>query len=147
MGKYRLVAALLVGIVLGIAIYTFIYAKGYSYASDDPDACINCHIMNDQYNAWMRSSHRNVAVCNDCHTPPSLVGKYTTKALNGFWHSWYFTTGNFPENIHITERNRNVTEQACRKCHSELVQSLDAVHSNTGTASCLQCHFSVGHLQ
>jgi hypothetical protein len=29
--------------------------------------------------------HRAAAVCNDCHTPPGLLGKYTTKALNGFW--------------------------------------------------------------
>ena len=24
--------------------------------------------MNDQYGAWLKSSHRNAAVCNDCHT-------------------------------------------------------------------------------
>ena len=40
-----------------------------------------------------RASHHAVATCNDCHTPHNLVGKYVVKARNGFWHSFYFTTG------------------------------------------------------
>ena len=58
-----------VGIALGAAIgiggYTFIYAKGYSYLTNDPGACANCHIMREQYDGWVKSSHRAVAVCND----------------------------------------------------------------------------------
>jgi hypothetical protein len=27
--------------------YTFVYAKGYSYLTNDPGACANCHIMAD----------------------------------------------------------------------------------------------------
>ena len=74
---------------------------------------------------WLKSSHRAVAVCNDCHTPPGFVGKYTTKARNGFWHSYYFTTGWFEDNIHITPRGREVTEEACRKCHQEIVDAIE----------------------
>ncbi|HEY0100070.1 MAG TPA: hypothetical protein VGB76_14065 [Pyrinomonadaceae bacterium] len=60
----------------------------------------------------------------DCHTPPGLVGKYYTKASNGFWHSFYFTTGGYPDPVRVTRRNHNVTEQAYRKCHSEIVESI-----------------------
>ena len=49
-----------------------------------------------------------------------LVGKYATKAINGFNHSVAFTTGGFHEPIQITPRNRAVTEAACRKCHAEI---------------------------
>ncbi|MGH7821889.1 MAG: NapC/NirT family cytochrome c, partial [Candidatus Binatia bacterium] len=58
------------GAAAGIGGYTFVYAKGYAYLTDDPGACANCHVMEEQHSAWMKSSHRAVAVCNDCHTPP-----------------------------------------------------------------------------
>jgi cytochrome c nitrite reductase small subunit len=113
-------AGILAGVTLGIGTYTFVYAKGYSYLTNDPAACANCHVMSDHYNAWTRASHRSVAVCNDCHTPPGLIPKYVTKAQNGFWHSFYFTTGNYPDPLRITPRNHEVTELTCRKCHSAL---------------------------
>jgi cytochrome c nitrite reductase small subunit len=98
--------------------------------------------MNEQYAGWLKGSHRQAAVCNDCHTPPGLIPKYTTKALNGFFHSYAFTTGWFPDVIRITERNRNVTERACLKCHADVVS---AISHSPGDPSCLRCHSSVGH--
>ncbi|HEX8127895.1 MAG TPA: cytochrome c nitrite reductase small subunit [Pyrinomonadaceae bacterium] len=140
-----------VGIALGAAIgiggYTFIYAKGYSYLTNDPGACANCHIMREQYDGWVKSSHRAVAVCNDCHTPPGTFGKYMTKASNGFWHSFYFTLGGYPDPIQITRRNRKITEQACRKCHAEIVEAIEGPHKGTPELSCVRCHSTVGHLR
>ena len=60
-----LVAACAIGMVTAVGGYTFIYAKGYSYLTNDPAACANCHVMEDHYRAWMKSSHRAVAACND----------------------------------------------------------------------------------
>src|SRR5688500_18755253 len=97
--------ALGLGLVLGIGGYTFIYARGASYLTNDPRACANCHVMEEQFSGWIASSHRRVAVCNDCHTPHDPIGKYVTKARNGFWHSFYFTVGGFHEPIQITARN------------------------------------------
>jgi cytochrome c nitrite reductase small subunit len=133
------------GAVVGIGGYTFIYAKGYSYLTNDPAACANCHVMEEQYAGWLKSSHRSVAACNDCHTPPGTFGKYYTKASNGFWHSYYFTTNTFHEPIRITERNRGVTEQACRKCHEPIVNAIDGAHQTSGPLSCINCHRNVGH--
>jgi cytochrome c nitrite reductase small subunit len=131
----------------GIGSYTFIYARGYSYLTNDPAACNNCHVMREQFDGWVKSSHRAVAVCNDCHTPHNLIGKYATKASNGFWHSFYFTTGLFPEPIRITARNRRITEQACRNCHQEIVQAIEGgAHGDKTELSCVRCHDSVGHL-
>jgi cytochrome c nitrite reductase small subunit len=142
-------AAILVGLTIGIGTYTFVYAKGYSYLTNDPAACANCHVMRDHYNAWTRASHRAVAVCNDCHTPPGLIPKYLTKAQNGFWHSFYFTTGRYPDPLQITSRNHDVTELACRKCHGEITESIDPVHggATARALSCTRCHNTVGHLE
>ncbi|HUF94235.1 MAG TPA: NapC/NirT family cytochrome c, partial [Candidatus Limnocylindria bacterium] len=70
------VVALTAGLAAGIGAYTFVYARGASYLTNDPAACANCHIMREQYDGWIASSHRAVAACNDCHTPHALVPKY-----------------------------------------------------------------------
>jgi cytochrome c nitrite reductase small subunit len=73
-----------------------------------------------------------------------------TKGLNGFWHSFYFTTGRYPDPIRITERNQQVTEMACRKCHAEITQAIDPAHTTTAEAgglSCTKCHNDVGHIE
>ena len=149
-GSHLLIAtALTVGAAAGLGAYTFAYARGYSYITNDPQACANCHIMRGHYDAWTRASHRAVAVCNDCHTPPGLIPKYATKVRNGFWHSFYFTTGRFPDPIQITPRNHRITETACRKCHAEVTAAIDPAHANRGAAglSCTKCHNDVGHIE
>jgi cytochrome c nitrite reductase small subunit len=133
------------GLLLGLGGYTFIYARGGSYFTDRPEACVNCHVMQEQYDGWQRSSHRSVAVCNSCHTPAGFVGKYTTKALNGFWHSFYFTTGTFPDPIRITPRNARVTEGTCLTCHAGLVHGIEAVSVPGEPLGCVSCHRNVGH--
>lgn len=130
------------GLAVGLGAFTFAYARGYSYLTNDPAACGNCHIMDEHLDAWNKSTHRAVATCNDCHTPHNLVGKYVVKAKNGFWHSFYFTTGRFPDPLRITEGNRQVTADACRHCHAEITQVIDPPHQPT---DCVRCHRYVGH--
>ncbi len=140
-----LVLGLLVGIFIGAGGYTFVYAKGYSYLTNDPAACANCHVMNEQFDGWIKSSHRLVATCNDCHTPEGFLPKYATKASNGFWHSYAFTTGDFHEPIQIKKHNLEIVLAACRKCHQEVVEALDGPHTANQPQTCLPCHRSVGH--
>ena len=143
-GPSLLAAAL--GLLIGVGLFTFGYARGASYLTNDPAACANCHVMRDQYQGWMKSSHGKVAVCNDCHTPPGFVGKYTTKAVNGFFHSLAFTTQRFPDEIRINSRNYHVTERACLKCHEDVVQGIRATRPHSQGVSCIQCHQTVGHM-
>lgn len=149
MSNVHAAAGIILGITIGAAIgvgsYTFIYAKGYSYLLDDAAACANCHIMNDQFYSWVKSSHRNAATCNDCHTPDGFFGKYLTKATNGFWHSYAFTTGDFHEPIQIKQRNRDIAQLSCRKCHENIVEAIDGPHRAIEPLSCVPCHESVGH--
>lgn len=39
--------------------------------------------MNEQFDGWMRSSHRSVATCNDCHAPHDLIGDIRAARANG----------------------------------------------------------------
>ena len=144
--RLAVIAGVVSGLLLGIGGFTFIYARGASYLTNDPGQCANCHVMQDQFDGWQRSSHRAVAVCNDCHAPHDVVGKYVTKARNGFWHSFYFTTGTFAEPIRITPRNARVTEGACRFCHADIVQAIDTRPKPGEQLGCVACHRNVGHL-
>lgn len=135
----------LIGVASGVGGYTFYYAKGWSYLTNDPTACANCHVMQEHYDAWLKSSHRSVATCNDCHTPHDFIGKYQTKAENGFWHSFHFTTGHFHEPIAAKAGSLRVTENACRRCHEPIVQAIDSVHAPGKEMSCIRCHGNVGH--
>jgi cytochrome c nitrite reductase small subunit len=136
-----------VGLAAGVGAYTFIYARGGSYLTNDPAACANCHVMRDYYDAWAKSSHRAVAVCNDCHTPHALVPKYMTKASNGWHHSFAFTSGRFPDALQIKPHNLEITESACRSCHEQVTGAIEPISAHASTLSCVRCHDSVGHAE
>lgn len=137
-------AVLFVAFAVGVGAFAFVYGRGGSYFTNDPQACVNCHIMREQYDNWQKSSHHAVAVCNDCHTPSGWLSKYVTKAENGFWHSLAFTTQRFHEPIQIKKGNLKVAEQSCRNCHQPLLESMDNP-THRGETSCIRCHGSVGH--
>ena len=142
--KVWLLLAALAGGILGLGSYTFAYAEGASYFSDNPEACVNCHVMRDVYDGWNSGSHKAVATCNDCHTPHTFPGKYIVKGINGWNHSVAFTTNNFPEPIRITQLNYDVAKENCLYCHGEMVVAI----SHEGGAEptdCLHCHSGVGH--
>ncbi len=145
-GITAVAVAAAVGAAAGIGGYTFLYAEGGSYLTNDPAACANCHIMRDHFDAWAKSSHHAVATCNDCHTPHASFGKLITKSRNGFNHSLAFTSGRFHEPIEITARNRAIVESSCRRCHGDIVQAIDRTARAEDALSCVRCHRGVGHL-
>ncbi len=135
------------GIMFGLGGFTFLYAGGLSYASNKPETCINCHIMNDEYDSWEKSGHHHVAVCVDCHLPHALIPKLIAKARNGYNHSRAFTLGDYPQPIMITPVNAAILQENCVRCHSNLVQSAILVPSGGSTEAqlCVHCHRNVGH--
>lgn len=139
-----LLLALLLGGIVGLGTYTFVYAQGASYLSDEPTTCVNCHVMNDVYDRWNHGSHKAVATCNDCHTPHTFVAKWAVKGFNGLNHSTRFTLDNFPEPIRITDRNRSVAAANCIYCHSSVAGEMSHLDSDDPT-DCLHCHAGVGH--
>jgi cytochrome c nitrite reductase small subunit len=143
---FLLAITAMVGLFAGLGTYTFTYAHGLSYFSNDPRACMNCHIMREQFDGWQKSPHHAVASCNDCHTPKGFVPKYLSKAENGFWHSKGFTLQDFHEPIMIRAKNVAVLQQNCVACHEQIV---DGINTHPGhplkMLDCLHCHREVGH--
>jgi cytochrome c nitrite reductase small subunit len=142
----RVALVVVSGLGLGLGLYTFRYAQGASYLSDDPRACVNCHVMRDVYEDWKRASHHAVASCNDCHVPHDFFGKYLAKAANGYHHSVAFTLQNFPEPIRIKPANAAHLQDNCLRCHGALLDDVLAHRAPAAqTLSCVQCHAEVGH--
>ncbi len=139
-------AAILLGIFVGLGTFTFGYGKGGAYLGNDPGACANCHVMQEAYDSWLNSSHHAVATCNDCHLSHHPIGKWITKADNGFFHSLAFTTGIYPDPLRIKPRNQRVTHAACIHCHADLVhRTLLTGDPEQDGPRCAHCHSSVGH--
>jgi cytochrome c nitrite reductase small subunit len=137
--------AVLLGLLLGVGLFTFGYGKGASYLSSNPKTCTNCHVMQGHYDSWQHSSHAHVAACNDCHLPHNFVGHWLTEADNGFNHSLAFTLENFHEPIRIKPRNRRVTQSACLDCHDTTVHEMMPTTSGGEVPLCVHCHKDVGH--
>ncbi|HUM87906.1 MAG TPA: NapC/NirT family cytochrome c, partial [Prolixibacteraceae bacterium] len=67
--RWKVPVILLLGIFVGLGLFTIYLSKAPTYLSDDPKTCMNCHIMAPQYASWSHSSHRQYTNCMDCHVP------------------------------------------------------------------------------
>jgi cytochrome c nitrite reductase small subunit len=137
--------AIILGVLGGAGAYTVHYGEGLSYLSNDPKACVNCHIMREHYDGWQKASHHGVAVCVDCHLPGEMLPKLVAKAENGFWHSKGFTFQDFHEPIRIHAKNSQILQANCIRCHQEIVCDILGPKSGKSELNCVRCHRQVGH--
>jgi cytochrome c nitrite reductase small subunit len=155
--KRSVFLVVLAGVFLGLGAFTFRYAEGLSYLSNEPAACTNCHLMNEQFDSWRKGPHHAVATCNDCHLPTGFLAKYLAKGRNGYHHSLGFTFQSpepdqpgarqvFQEPIRIKATNSRILQDNCLRCHGDLVH--EVVGGSTwgeDAVLCVKCHGAVGH--
>ncbi len=142
--RYALFAG--VGAVIGMGFYVGRISNAVSYISDDPKACINCHIMGPEYATWQHSSHARVAVCNDCHVPhTSLAAKYYFKAKDGMRHSTLFTLRMEKQVISAIPESKRVIQENCIRCHANTVDGASAPINQPFARMCTDCHREVPH--
>lgn len=150
--KWKVPVIIVLGIFVGLGFYLFYISKAHSYLSDSPTTCVNCHLMAPQYSTWFHSSHREVAVCNDCHVPQdNFFNHYKFKAEDGLRHSAIFTLRIEPQVIQIREAGIKVVQNNCIRCHQELLES-NRLQSMTGQTDfitkerlCWECHRDTPH--
>jgi len=150
--SWKLPVTVLLGIFFGLAAYSFYVSRAYSYLSDSPSTCTNCHIMAPQYATWSHSSHRERANCNDCHVPhDNIVNKYYFKAMDGLRHATIFTLRAEPQVIFIKSAGREAVQQNCIRCHTNLITDSKLLSYNTVThqnrkdRKCWDCHRETPH--
>jgi cytochrome c nitrite reductase small subunit len=142
------------GLLTGLGAYIIYMSRAHSYLSDDPAACVNCHIMTPYHHSWMHSSHAQWAHCNDCHVPhDNVFNKYLFKAKDGLYHSYVFTMRDEPMAIRPRQESCEVIMDNCIRCHSQLnrefvttgmIGYVEAKENGKGKA-CWDCHREVPH--
>jgi len=153
MMKY--VSILSVFAVVGMFAYLVHASKLFSYLTEDPKVCINCHTMNTQYATWQHSSHRERATCVECHLPQeSLFNKLLAKSRDGFKHSYAMTFRTYEgQEISASESAQERIQANCIACHREIVSQIMAnaklyeVKDDSGQIDrkCWSCHRFVPH--
>ncbi|MDW3196792.1 MAG: cytochrome c nitrite reductase small subunit [Cytophagales bacterium] len=150
--SWKPVVIVLLGAIFGLGAYIAKVANVASYLTDDPRACINCHVMTPQYITWNHSSHREVASCNDCHVPhDNVIKQYAFKAKDGIYHATIYTLRAEPEAIVMHEAGREAVQNNCIRCHVDQVtdakmQSWTATHtSDRLERTCWECHRETPH--
>mgnify|MGYP006277517665 CR=1 FL=1 len=150
--RWLLPVIILAGIFVGLGAYVFYISNAPSYLSNDPKACVNCHIMAPQYATWSHSSHREVAHCNDCHVPHNNVfNKMYFKAKDGLRHATIFTLRAEPQVIFIKDAGKEVVQDNCIRCHKELITDhkmlarTDETHHFRTERKCWDCHRETPH--
>lgn len=150
--KWRPAATALVAAIFGLGFYLLKLSNAVSYLSDDPQACVNCHIMTPHYITWNRSSHREVAHCNDCHVPhDNVFNKYFFKAKDGLYHASIFTLRAEPQVIKALAPSVAVIQSNCIRCHEDQVTDakmlglVDGHHGMRTDRTCWECHRETPH--
>ncbi|MBW6492661.1 MAG: cytochrome c nitrite reductase small subunit [Lentimicrobium sp.] len=150
--RWQLPVILLLGVMLGIVLLLFRASNAHSYLSDNPETCINCHVMNSQFSSWNHSSHREVASCNDCHVPQdNFFRTYYFKAMDGLRHATIFTARAEPQVIRIKQAGINVVQENCIRCHYNLVSMVNVIqvtgenHKTGEGFRCWDCHRETPH--
>lgn len=167
--KVFIVALLCVGgFIIGNGAYSLYNANALSYLSSDSAACNNCHVMNEVYHDYTKSSHQSIE-CIDCHLPHSFARKWLSKAYTGINHAYHFTfDSDLPANFTANAHTKAWVKENCIRCHGDYAhnainpakspnsfnpralenpsaQNLNRKGDNS--LECMSCHHSVGHLR
>jgi len=150
--RWKLPVLLMVAVFTGLGVFLFYVSNAYSYLGDNPETCVNCHIMAPQYTTWYHSSHRGKTNCNDCHVPHNnVISKYFFKAKDGLRHATIFTLRSEPQVIFIKEAGQKVVHENCVRCHTGLITDTKLSAYNHETQKfrmerrCWDCHRETPH--
>lgn len=150
--RWRLPFLAVSGILIGLILLLVYISNFFSYLSDRPETCMNCHVMGTEYVTWAKSAHRETATCNDCHVPQDNIFKtYYFKAMDGLRHATIFTMRAEPQAIIIKEEGKEAVQQNCIRCHSNVLQGVGMVNmgwknnASLNDRNCWSCHASTPH--
>ncbi len=108
--------------------------------SDQPSFCVQCHVMESEYEAWAHAGAHRRRTCVDCHLPNGNAGiHYVWKSIDGMKDALIFYSGTVPEKIHLTAHGQKVVQANCVRCHEQTVMLID--HER----ACWECHRRIMH--
>jgi len=139
---WRIAVFIALGIVVGMSVVVARMANVTSYMNNEPETCINCHVMDDSYATWRHGSHANVAVCNDCHVPQdNFIASWAFKSQDGMKHSYVFALRNEPQVLHLSPEAVQAVQGNCIRCHSDQIQMIRTAELQE--RNCWDCHQNI----
>ena len=136
---WRLAVFALGGAACGLALVVAHISRAASYMSDKPEACLNCHVMNNAYATWQHGSHHLAAECGDCHLPhQNPVATLAFQARDGLRHSYVFTFRLEPQVLELSRGAMPVVQGNCLRCHAN--QFMMARLAAVTERRCWDCH-------
>lgn len=141
-----ILAAALCGCAIGVGVFGVGYSELPSYMGTDPQTCTNCHVMQDNYDAWRNGPHARVATCKDCHLPhDNAIAQLAVELEDGVIHGYKFTFNKYPTNIVIRESSLETVNGACLSCHDVLTTQIRYIMGAEDDFTCTHCHEHIGH--
>ncbi len=108
--------------------------------SDTPAFCVQCHVMEAEYDAWSHAGAHRRKMCVDCHLPnENAVIHYVWKAIDGMKDVLIFYSGTVPDRIRLTSHGAKVLQENCIRCHEQTVMLVN--HDR----KCWECHRRIMH--
>lgn len=151
--RSKMIAIILAGMIGGGGVLLLYMLRAHTYLTDDPAACVNCHIMAPYYATWFHSSHSRNATCNDCHVPhENAIKKWTFKGMDGMRHVGVFLLKGEHQVIQALPESAQVIMNNCIRCHTQLntefvsTGRIDYMKAQVGEGkACWDCHRDVPH--
>ncbi len=138
--KVLLFAGLAISAILAVALFMALGPPKLLAATDQPDFCMRCHVMESNYEAWIHAGAHRRSKCVDCHLPNQNLGvRYVWKSLDGLKDAVAFYSGRIPERIRLSSHGGSVLQANCVRCHETTVTMTDRERP------CWGCHRKISH--
>ena len=139
-GKRKVLFVLAGGLV--VALFLAFGPPKLLAKSDQPAFCLQCHVMESQFDAWSHAGAHRRKMCVDCHLPnDNAAVHYVWKAIDGMKDVAAFHSGRIPERITLSDHGAEVVQRNCIRCHQETISQMDT------TRQCWTCHRQLRHRQ
>lgn len=139
---WRYATLIALAVAVGLAALLARASRATSYLSNEPETCMNCHVMSNAYATWERGSHGHVAVCNDCHVPhTNVLATWAFKASDGMRHSYVFTLRREPQVLRLNPGAVPVIQDNCIRCHEHQLSLIDV--RDVDERVCWDCHHDI----
>ncbi|HET9440274.1 MAG TPA: hypothetical protein VFO52_08885, partial [Longimicrobiales bacterium] len=154
-------AAIMGAIALVLLIASLGMYRVYDYVQHDNDFCTGCHLMQDPFARFERSSHRGLG-CKACHRPniwerssmgliqiierPDSMTRHAhvpseTCAechIKGKPEEWTLIAQSAGHRLHLESRDARLSKIECITCHGAGVHDFAAADKSCGQAECHQ---------
>ena len=106
--------------------------------------CGSCHVMEEQVETFVHSSHKIAADCGDCHVPHELVYGAFDKAYTGTKDLIGVILDKDPFTIEAGTHSKNVIQANCVRCHQAFLNEVGNTMDENGKY-CFDCHKNTPH--